>query len=91
MPCYVEASIDNEEYITIMLCRACKFLTKEQMQSITGIDVYISLYAWYLDHLLKDFGDNYDTAPHESAIAVAEAKRLGATLSYEDGMPTLRI
>lgn len=56
MPCKVDPpSVTTEEWLEHMLCKACRFLTKEQIQSIHGIDCYVGLSDWYQSHLMADF------------------------------------
>jgi hypothetical protein len=90
MPCYTKpSSISEQQYVTIMLCRACKFLTKEQMQSINNIDCYIGLYQWYLSHLLEDVNNNEDNQ-NEQLAAIKEAQRLGAEIKKKDNCWVLK-
>lgn len=54
MPCTVEPVISNEQYLEHMLCQCCRYLTKEEICSVKGIDCYVDLYEWYSFHLLDD-------------------------------------
>jgi len=72
----------HEFSIAIILCKACKFLTVDQMQSIGGVDNYIGLYRWYAEHLLYDYSLNKD--PEEKQIALMEAKRIGYNFIHRD-------
>ena len=48
MPCYVEPPTHTqEEWLAYLLCQACRFLTKEQIQSIGPLDIYQDLMQWY--------------------------------------------
>lgn len=56
MPCIVDPpSVTKEEWLEHMLCKACRFLTKEQLDSIQGLDCYMNLSSWYNSHLMDDF------------------------------------
>jgi hypothetical protein len=56
MPCIVDPpSVTESEWLSHMLCKACRFLTKEQIQSISGLDCYLDLDDWYRQHLMHDF------------------------------------
>lgn len=85
MPCYVEEpSMSGSEFVKYLLCQACKFLTKEQMKSVRGPDIYQGLFDWYTDHLLHDFVKNYNNNDQaEVNICLAEAERLSIKI-YKD-------
>lgn len=85
MPCHVDPpELSYEEYLEDMLCKACKFLTKKQMESIKDYDLYMGLIDWYKEHLLHDFSKNYyNNDPTEKNICLEEAKRLGWVLKKE--------
>lgn len=84
MPCIVEPHITKTEYLAKMLCKVCKLLSKEQIQSVEGEDVYIDLQQWYLEHLLQDAAGNEDS-PKEQELAIKEAARIDAIIKKEDG------
>lgn len=69
MPCIVEPSdITKEEWLEYMLCQACRFLTKEQIMKVQGIDIWQDLYNWYQGHLMTDayHYSKKQAAPHNS-------------------------
>lgn len=81
MPC-----ADNDAYDRYCLkqkhikkvCKSCKSLTKEQMKIMNNSETGENLLVWYLDHLLKDFEENYNSEDKsEIQIAQDEANRLG--------------
>lgn len=57
MPCIVDPpNYSYQEHLEIMLCKACRFLNKEQMLHITSSDnIYCNLLAWCQDHVLEDY------------------------------------
>jgi len=55
MPCKVDPpSVTEAEWLEHMLCQACRYLTKEQINSIRGLDIYQDLWEWYISHLGTD-------------------------------------
>ena len=55
MPCIVDPpSVTQEEWLEHMLCQACRFLTREQIQAVRGLDIYQDLWGWYTSHLMLD-------------------------------------
>lgn len=75
MPCIVEEIMSNSEWYQKNLCKACKFLTKEEMASIQVVNGMQDLFSWYKGHLVHDFITNTDE--NEKNIAMKEAYRLG--------------
>ena len=84
MPCYVEPPTHTqEEWLGYMLCQACRFLTKGQIQSIGPLDIYQDLMQWYTEHLLEDFQKNYEDITEREKYQ-REAMRLGIILNKEE-------
>jgi hypothetical protein len=71
------------------LCRACKYLTKEQIKGVDGPDGYVGLFTFYCEHLLKDYINNSDH-PEEQKIAEKELKRIGIEIFIEYGFIGIR-
>ncbi len=93
MPCICdEPSMSIQQYVELMLCKACKHLTRKEMESIDNIGDYTGLFSWYVDHLLHDFSKNYDNADTtEKDTCVKEATRLGLVLTEEEpGMYSIK-
>jgi hypothetical protein len=57
MPCQVNISPSEEaNHFEVLLCRACKYLNKEQIDSLKnpGSGIYDGL-MWYSNHLTNDY------------------------------------
>jgi hypothetical protein len=55
MPCKVDPpSVSEIEWLEHMLCQACRFLTKEQLMQIKGLDIFQDLFSWYKFHIATD-------------------------------------
>lgn len=89
MPCNTEQpSCTREKWLEHMLCQACRFLNKEQIMSVEGLDIYQDLYDWYGNHLLQDFYHNHKIdVENKSEIEkyVKEAARIGIRLFLDKG------
>ena len=75
MPCHTPEDDRVDKY----LCRACKFLTREQMESVIGdmkhyLGCFHNLLEWYRYHLVKDI--EYNSNQEEKNISINELKRL---------------
>jgi hypothetical protein len=89
MPCHTPDPLVSEvDWLSNMLCQACRWLTKAEIQSVTALDSYIDLWGWYLHHLSIDISKNRDD-PNELQKYLLEGKRLGvefkvtnASISY---------
>ena len=96
MPCVTDIS-QNEmtRHYQLLLCKACKFLTVEQIESLTnpGAGIYDGL-DWYSQHLWLDCTHNvqhdvlhvmdvYDFA-EERILALKELNRIGFDIKYCD-------
>lgn len=82
MPCYDYRS-DNSvtvDYISIFLCKSCKFLSKEIMKSIKyyGNEYcpHENLFEWYKSHLYFDYKYKYNDSI-DKKIVEKEFERLG--------------
>lgn len=83
MPCYVEEPLMKwETYLEWMLCQSCRLLTREQMEAIENNSGYIGLFQWYKEHLLRDFGENYENEKEREKYQ-KEANRIGRKLIKE--------
>lgn len=101
MPCQVDINPSEEaNHFEVMLCKAFKFLTKEQIAQVTnpGSGMYDGL-DWYKQHLMCDYGQkchredvldfNRETNDHQKQIILSELNRIGYTLIVEPGMISL--
>jgi hypothetical protein len=86
MPCYVPPStISETEWLECMLCQAFKFLTKEQIFNIRGLDIYLDGMTWYLQHLAKDLQKAINLQNEKQKEKICEeCDRLGIKYSFED-------
>lgn len=85
MPCFVDISqSDITEHFKNLLCQACKFLTRDQINSLRnpnsgimdGID-------WYAEHLHTDIVCNKELNMNEVEIAKKELMKLGLEIKYD--------
>lgn len=75
-----------EVYHSNLFCKICKYLTREQMETIE-VNLYTNLFQWYATQLLVDFSKS-DGDPSLTDINVeclSEAKRLGLELVENNG------
>jgi hypothetical protein len=56
----IEENNPYKQHLEHLLVKACKFLTKEQMQSIKETENYTGLFEWYIVNLTKNCSDNFD-------------------------------
>jgi len=86
MPCKFDPpSVTENEWLEHMLCQACRHLTKEQMMSIKGLDIYYGLLDWYINHLMFDASYYHPKSEHNahtahnkppSMIVISEQERI---------------
>lgn len=91
MPCIV--NITNGEMANhweTLLCYACKFLTREQIESLRnpGSGIMDGL-EWYTQHLMGDYTNSGTTAT-EKSMAITELDRLGFYILKEKNYMQLR-
>ena len=81
MPCSTGISgSDEARHFEILLCKACKFLTVEQIKSITSKNSGIcDGLDWYSYHLWLDcnHSDNITGDINDKSIALNELHRIG--------------
>jgi len=89
MPCITDTSLSDEvRHFQILLCQACRFLTKEQIDSLKNDSgIYYGL-DWYKQHLHYDAVD-CDNSDEEKIIAIKELDRLGYIIVNSNGGTTL--
>lgn len=91
MPCYTDISGPNEAaHFETLLCKACKFLTLEQIELLTNPNSGIcDGLDWYSQHLWLDCQHNnndvLDFTPPDKQIALDELKRIGYEVIEIDG------
>lgn len=96
MPCYVEApEMSFKDHIELMLCKACKHLSREQIVKISPNTGYIGLLEWYCYHLLEDYNNNYNNhdfsmqlnsdQDKDKELIIKEFDRLKVKLTLKDG------
>ncbi len=91
MPCYTGiTSSDEARHWEVLLCKACKFLTVKQIQSLTnpGSGICDGL-DWYSNHLWLDCSHNADifggSSEKEKQIALKKLTRIGYEVKDCDG------
>lgn len=101
MPCTVDISPNEEiNHFQVLLCKACKFLSKEQIDSLInpGSGIYDGL-SWYSQHLMFDYykkcHDNdvlefdLSTNENEKKKILMELNRIGYNLIIKGGSSEL--
>lgn len=84
MPCITEApDCSREDSLEYMLCQACRYLTREQINSIDGLSIWIGLEKFYSLHLMSDLRKNKDNK-EESKKYIEEAARVGWDLRIDE-------
>lgn len=92
MPCVVDITQgDLSNHFEILLCKACKFLTVEQIKLLVNHGSGIqSGMDWYANHLWLDCKHNDDDilsfsdGTREKEIALRELFRIGYEIKYFD-------
>lgn len=98
MPCVTEINENNMAcHWETLLCKACKFLTVDQIESLVnkGSGIYDGL-DWYSNHLWLDCQHNdndvLDFTPTDKQIALNELHRIGfEIIKCEGGTQLVRI
>lgn len=101
MPCTVDISPNEEiNHFQVLLCRAFKFLSKEQISEVTnpGSGIYDGL-PWYAQHLMNDYSQRcfnsdvlafvYETTEYEKNAILQELNRIGYDLIINTSSITL--
>ena len=84
MPCVVDISdSDASNHFELLLCKACKFLTIEQIETLKNPSGIVDGMYWYTQHLMFDYASSGATE-EDKKIALAELNRVGYTLE-DDG------
>jgi hypothetical protein len=96
MPCIVDISPDDEvNHYQVLLCQACKYLTRDQIASLTnpGPGIHDGL-QWYASHLTFDYDKrchnndvldfDYDTSEKEKLEILKELNRIGYDLIFTE-------
>lgn len=85
MPCVTDISqSDQVQHFENLLCQACKFLTKDQIESLLnpGSGIYDG-FEWYKQHLFLDYCYNSDLK--EKQISLKELNRFGHSIVRING------
>lgn len=90
MPCITNIThSDMARHFEFLLCKACKLLTKKQIESLLNPNGGIQDgLEWYVNHLWLDCThkeDIFGSDKGESAFALKELKRMGYEIQEVDG------
>lgn len=85
MPCNCDGYPSPAKYLMTRLCAACKFLTREQIESIKPNDSIVGLLEIYANHLFDDWDGNKEHSQEESEAALKEAHRIGVDFEKQEG------